>query len=151
AITIAIAIGILILAALRAVAQALGSDLFDYFPLFPFTVIGGFVVQAVLTRTGQEALVERRTVNEITGLSLALLIAAAIGTMSLAALGDNIPSLVILTVLAFGWSVVVMLWLGPRIHPVNWFEHSVADYGQSQGNVATGFVLADMADPGRST
>jgi ESS family glutamate:Na+ symporter len=151
AITIAIAIGIAILTGLRTLAGALGSDLFDNFPLFPFTVIGGFVVQYVLTRTGQEALIERRTVNDITGLALDVLIAAAIGTMSLAALGDNIASLVILTLLAFGWSVIGMLWLGPRIHGANWFEHSVADYGQSQGNVATGFVLADMADPARTT
>jgi ESS family glutamate:Na+ symporter len=151
AISVAIAIGIAILWTLRAIAQALGSDLFDNFPLFPFTVIGGFVVQLVLTMTRHEHLVERRTVNDITSLALDILIAAAIGTMSLAALGANIPSLVILTVIAFAWSVVGMLWLGPRIHPVNWFEHGIADYGQSQGNVATGFVLADMADPGRRT
>ena len=31
------------------------------------------------------------------------------------------------------------------------FEHAIADFGQSQGNVATGFVLADMADPARTT
>ena len=104
-----------------------------------------------LTATRKEELVERRTVNDITTLALDILIAAAIGTMSLAALGANIPSLVILTAIAFGWSVVGMLWLGPRIHRVNWFEHAIADYGQSQGNVATGFVLADMADPARST
>lgn len=151
AITVAIAIGILILAGLRLIARAFGSDLFDNFPLFPFTVIGGFAVQLVLTRVRQEHLIERRTVNDITGLALDLLIAAAIGTMSLAALGANLPSLAILTVLAFGWSVFGMLWLGPRIQPVNWFEHSIADYGQSQGNVATGFVLADMADPAQHT
>ncbi len=151
AIAIAVALGLLILTALRVIARSLGSDIFDNFPLFPFTVIGGFVVQLVLTRTRQEQLVERRTVNDITGLSLDLLIASAIGTMSLAALGDNIASLVILTALAFGWSVVGMLWLGPRIHGRNWFEHSIADYGQSQGNVATGFVLADMADPAQTT
>lgn len=151
AITIAIAIAIVILNALRALAGLFGSDVFDNFPLFPFTVIGGFVVQLLLTATGKEHLVERRTVNDIMGLSLDLLIAAAIGTMSLAALGSNIPSLLILTVIAVAWSVVGMLWLGPRIHPVDWFEHSIADYGQSQGNVATGFVLADMVDPDRTT
>jgi ESS family glutamate:Na+ symporter len=151
AIALAIALGLLILELLRFGTNALGSHLFDDFPLFPFTVIGGFVVQLVLSLTGREELVERRTVNDITTLALDILIAAAIGTMSLAALGANIPSLVILTVIAFAWSVVGMLWLGPRIHPVNWFEHAIADYGQSQGNVATGFVLADMADPGRTT
>ncbi|WP_348789956.1 sodium:glutamate symporter [Leifsonia sp. NPDC080035] len=151
AIALSIALGLVVLEVLRLIARAFGSDLFDAFPLFPFTVIGGFAVQLVLTATRKEELVERRTVNDITTLALDILIAAAIGTMSLAALGANIPSLVILTVIAFGWSVIGMLWLGPRIHRVHWFEHAIADYGQSQGNVATGFVLADMADPGRTT
>src|SRR5690606_4574642 len=99
----------------------------------------------------KEHLVERRTVNDIAGLSLDLLIAAAIGTLSLAALGANLPALAIFTLIAVAWSVFGMLWLGPRIHPEHWFEHAVADYGQSQGNVATGFVLADMVDPRRKT
>ena len=151
AIAVAVAVGLLILELLRLIANFFGSDVFDSFPLFPFTVIGGFIVQLILTATRREELVERRTVNDITGLALDILIASAIGTMSLAALGANIPSLVILTAIAFAWSVFGMLWLGPHIHRVDWFEHSIADYGQSQGNVATGFVLADMADPARET
>lgn len=151
AIALAVAVGLIILELLRLVANLLGSDVFDNFPLFPFTVIGGFLVQLVLTATRREELVERRTVNDITGLALDILIASAIGTMSLAALSANIPSLVILTAIAFAWSVIGMLWLGPRIHRTDWFEHAIADYGQSQGNVATGFVLADMADPARET
>ncbi len=147
AIMIAITIGILILWVLRTVTGALGSDVFESFPLFPFTVIGGFIVQLVLTKRKAEHLVERRSVNDIMSLSLDLLIASAIGTMSLAALGANIPTLLILTVIAVAWSVVGLLWLGPKIHNNHWFERGIADYGQSQGNVATGFVLADMVDP----
>lgn len=151
AIAAAIAIGMLILNALRWLTNALGSDVFDNFPLFPFTVIGGFVVQLVLTVTRHENLVERRTVNDISGLALDILICAAIGTMSLAALGANIPAMAILTAISFAWSVLGLLWLAPRIHPTRWFEHGIADYGQSQGNVATGFVLADMTDPEQLT
>ncbi len=151
AIAIAIGIAIVILNGLRWITNAFGADVFDRFPLFPFTVIGGFLVQLVLTLTKREHLVERRSVNDIGGIALDILIASAIGTMSLAALGSNIPSLVILTAIALAWSVVGMLWLGPRIHPTDWFEHSIADYGQSQGNVATGFVLADMTDPEHRT
>lgn len=151
AIMVAIALGFVILTLLRLIAGGFGSELFDKFPLFPLTVIGGFIVQLVLTMTRKEHLVERRSVNDIAGLSLDLLIAAAIGTLSLAALGANLPALAIFTLLAVAWSVFGMLWLGPRIHPEHWFEHAVADYGQSQGNVATGFVLADMVDPRRKT
>ncbi|HJS97102.1 MAG TPA: hypothetical protein VJ741_22735, partial [Solirubrobacteraceae bacterium] len=36
--------------------------------------------------------------------------------------------------------------LGPRLFREHWFNRGIADYGQSQGNVATGFILAEMAD-----
>lgn len=150
-IGLAIAIAIGILEVLRFIFGSFGSDIFDKFPLFPFTVIGGFVVQAVAAKFRKEHLIDRRSVSGISAISLDALIASAIGTMSLAALGANIPALVILTVLAVAWSVFGMLVLGPRIHPKNWFEHSLADFGQSQGNVATGFILADMADPKHQT
>jgi glutamate:Na+ symporter, ESS family len=151
AIAVAIFLGFLILSGLREISSAFGSDLFDRFPLFPFAVIGGFAVQLVLTWTNHEHLVERRTVNDITGLSLDLLIAAAIGTLSISALGANIPSILILTVLSVAWSVTGLLWLGPRFFRGHWFSRGIADYGQSQGNVATGFILAEMADPAHTT
>ena len=91
-------------------------------------------------------LVERRTVNDITGLSLDILVAAAIGRLSLTTLGENVPSILILTALSVAWSVTGLLWLGPH-----WFDLGIADYGQSQGNVATGFILAEMADPAHTT
>jgi ESS family glutamate:Na+ symporter len=151
AIAVAIFLALLMLTGLRAIANAAGSDLLDRFPLFPFTIIGGFAVQLMLSWTNHEHLIERRTVNDITGLSLDVLIAAAIGTLSLATLGANIPSILILTVLSVAWSVTGMVWLAPRFFPEHWFDRGIADYGQSQGNVATGFILAEMADPAHTT
>lgn len=150
-IALAVAVAIAILELLRFAFGAVGLDIFDNFPLFPFTVIGGFLVQAIATKLGKDHYIDRRSVTGISSISLDALIASAIGTMSLAALGANIPALVILTVIAVAWSVFGMLFLGPRIHGPNWFEHSLADFGQSQGNVATGFILADMADPKHQT
>lgn len=151
AIAVAIFLGFLLLSGLRAISNAFGSDLFDRFPLFPLAVIGGFAVQLVLTWTNREHFVERRTVNDITGLSLDLLIASAIGTLSLSTLGANIPSIAILTVLSVAWSVTGLPWLGPRFFTNHWFDRGIADYGQSQGNVATGFILAEMTDPAHTT
>ena len=101
--------------------------------------------------TNYEHLVERRTVNDITGLSLDILIAAAIGSLSLATLGGNVPSILILTALSVAWSVTGLVWLGPRLFREHWFNRGIADYGQSQGNVATGFILAEMADPAHTS
>ncbi|HKA67860.1 MAG TPA: hypothetical protein VKG85_01950 [Actinomycetes bacterium] len=105
----------------------------------------------MLSWTNHEHLIERRTVNDITGLSLDILIAAAIGTLSLATLGANIPSILILAALSVAWSVTGLLWLGPRFFPAHWFDRGIADYGQSQGNVASGFILAEMSDPAHTT
>ena len=41
--------------------------------------------------------------------------------------------------------------IGRRVFPRNWFEHSIPEFGESQGNVATGFVMVDMVDPARQT
>ena len=107
--------------------------------------------ELLATRLRQAHLISKRAVNGISAVALDVLIASAIGTMSLAALSSNIPALVVFTVIAVAWSVVALLVFGPRIHGRDWFEHAIADFGQSQGNVATGFVLADMVDPQRRT
>jgi ESS family glutamate:Na+ symporter len=116
-----------------------------------YGIISAITVQLVLSWTSHEHLIERRTVNDITGLSLDILVAAAIGTLSLTILGAKIPSILILTALSVAWSVTGLLWLGPRLFAEHWFDRAIADYGQSQGNVATGFILAEMADPAHTT
>jgi glutamate:Na+ symporter, ESS family len=151
AIGVSIAVAIVLLEAIRFVVGALGSEVFESFPLFPFAVIGGYLVQLAAARIGWARYIEKPVVAGISALSLDILIACAIGTMTLATLGANLPALVILTLVAVVWSVFGALFLGPRIHGADWFEHALADFGQSQGNVATGFLLADMADPARST
>jgi glutamate:Na+ symporter, ESS family len=129
----------------------MGSDILDRFPLFPVAVIGGFIVQWLTTKTGQAHKIDKRAVQGISAVALDALLVCAIGTMSLATLGSNVPAIVAFTIIGVVWSVLTTVWFGRRFHRTHWFEHSIADFGQSQGNVATGFVLADMVDPLRQT
>jgi len=69
----------------------------------------------------------------------------------LGSLGANIGPLILLAVAAVGWSVFLALVIGRRIFPRHWFEHSIAEFGESQGMLATGFVMVDMVDPSRQT
>jgi len=150
-IGIALLVSIAILWAARWVLGSVGIDILDKFPLFPVAVVGGFVVQAAATRLGYASRIDKRAVDGIASVALDALLVCAIGTMSLATIGSNVPAIVVFTVIGVGWSVVTLLWWGRRFHRRNWFEHAIADFGQSQGNVATGFVLADMVDPQRRT
>lgn len=146
-VAVAILISVWLLQGARWVMHHLGSDILDSFPLFPVAVIGGYLVQVAASRCGFAPRINRAAVSGIAAVALDGLVACAIGTMSLAAIGSNVPAVVAFTVIGVVWSVVALLWFGPRVHPRNWFEHGIADFGQSQGNVATGFVLADMVDP----
>jgi ESS family glutamate:Na+ symporter len=148
---VSIALGIGMLEALRWSTNQLDWTLFDEFPLFPFTIIGGVLVQLFAVRFDFEWAVNRRAVEALGGLSVDLIIICAIGTLSLAALGDNLGTLLVLAVASVIWSIVVTMLIGKRLFARDWFEHSIAEFGESQGNVATGFMMVDMVDPARQT
>jgi ESS family glutamate:Na+ symporter len=39
---------------------------------------------------------------------------------------------VILAVASVAWSIVLVLVIGRRIFPQDWFEHSIAEFGEGQ-------------------
>ncbi|HEY1292079.1 MAG TPA: sodium/glutamate symporter, partial [Chloroflexota bacterium] len=151
ALGVSIAVGIVLLELFRWIFGLLGSDFFEKFPLFPFTIIGGVLVQLAAVRSGFGWAVNRRAVEGLGGLSIDGIVICAIGTLSLAALGNNLGPLVILAVASVAWSIVVVLVIGRRIFERDWFERSIAEFGEGQGNVATGFMMVDMVDPTRQT
>ncbi len=59
-IGIALLVSVAILWAARWALGSVGVDILDKFPLFPVAVIGGFVVQAVATRTGFASRIDKR-------------------------------------------------------------------------------------------
>src|SRR5215831_6297230 len=151
ALGVSIAVGIVLLELLRWIFNLFGSDFFEKFPLFPFTIVGGVLVQLAAVRYGFGWAVNRRAVEGLAGLSIDGIVICAIGTLSLSALGDNIGPLLILAVASVAWSIVLVLVIGRRIFEQDWFEHSIAEFGEGQGTVATGFMMVDMVDPTRQT
>jgi len=69
----------------------------------------------------------------------------------LGAIGANVGPLIILAAATIGWSVFVTLVIGRRIFRQHWFEHSIPEFGESQGMLACGFVMPDMVGPSRQT
>jgi ESS family glutamate:Na+ symporter len=148
---VSIAVGMALLEIFRWTFHLVGSNFFDKFPLFPFTIVGGVIVQLAAVRFDFEWAVNRRSVEGFGGIAVDGIVICAIGTLSLTALGANLGPLIILAAASVGWSVFLAMVIGRRIFPRNWFEHSIPEFGESQGNVATGFVMVDMADPTRQT
>ena len=95
AIGLSILVGWALLEGLRAIERALTGDdaIMGLMPLFPMTIIGGMLVQLAATRIGVASMIDRSSVNQVSGLSLDVLILTAVGTMSLAALAPtSVPS-----------------------------------------------------------
>ncbi|WP_017574578.1 sodium/glutamate symporter [Nocardiopsis kunsanensis] len=153
-IAVAIIIGQLILSGLQWVEQALWAETIEimaYVPLFPLAMIGGIVVQIVIDRFDKNHLVDERSVERIQGMSLDVLIIAAMATLSLQAIAENIAVFAILAISGIVWCLFAFLVLAPRMMPNYWFERGIGEFGQSMGVTATGMVLMRVVDPEAKT
>ena len=151
-VAVAIALGWLLLEGLSALETATwggedGVELLVHLPLFPLAMLGGVALQLVLDRTDRGALVDRHLINRISGASLDLIIVAALGTLSLEAIGGNLGPFLTLALAGITWNVAAFLVLAPRIIPAFPYERGLGDLGQSMGMTVTGLLLMRIADP----
>jgi glutamate:Na+ symporter, ESS family len=147
-IGLAIVIGWLILEGLQLVEQLTwGGELFTHVPLFPLAMIGGLLIQLLITRFGLMHLVIRSYIARAGGVALDITIVTALASLSLQAIGDNIAPFLLLALAGTAWCVFGVLVIAPRVIPFNWFERGIGDFGQSMGMTITGLLLMRMADP----
>ena len=156
-ISAAILIGLGILEGLRWIEQQTYAsvmlddntplEIFAYVPLFPIALLGGVIVQVVATKTGLDHFIDGELMQRIQGWALDFLIVAAIGTLSLQAIGDNLGMFAILAIAGTVINLALFLLLAPRIIGRFWFERGIGDFGQSMGVTATGLVLMRIVDP----
>ncbi len=124
-----------------------GFTMMNYVPLFPMALVGGILVQIVMTRLGLNALIIQPLMKNIAGLALDVVVVAALASISLTVIGANLPVFLLLSVLGIIWNLVFFLYYAPRIFPDHWFERGIGDVGQSMGVTATGILLLRMVDP----
>ncbi len=146
----AIAIGWIILQILTLIESATwgrgGLELIGAVPLFPMALIGGIIIQVVMSRLDLDVLIIRRLQERIAGVALDLLVVTALASINLAVLGANIGVFLILSIVGIAWNVLAFVYIAPRILPVYWFERGIGDMGQSMGVTATGILLIRMVD-----
>ena len=128
-----------------------GVYLLRYVPLFPLAMVGGIIVQKILTKFDRYTMVDRNLINRIQGLSLDILIVSALATLSLSVIGDNMAAFLILAGAGMLWTVFAFFFIAPRLLPDFWFERGIGDFGQSMGVTATGLLLMRVADPDNRT
>lgn len=150
---VAIAIGWVILRLLVLIESATwnrggeGLEVIGGIPLFPMALVGGIIVQLLLKRLDKQYLISRPLMVRIGGVALDSIIVAALSSISLAIIAQNLGAFAVLAIAGIAWNVLFFVYFAPRMIPVNWFERGLGDMGQSMGVTATGILLMRMVDP----
>ena len=152
---LAIGIGYLMLLGLRSAEVALFPNatrrLFAGFPLFPLCMIGGVLMQTVVTKCGGSLLVDHGQMQRLSGASLDYLVLSAVATIKLSVVAANWMPLLALAVAGTLLSLLLVVFLAPRLFKEAWFERAIAEFGQSTGVTATGLLLLRTVDPDSKT
>ena len=121
------------------------------FPLFPLCMIGGLVVQLVVSKGARLNPVDHVMMQRIAGTALDFLVVAAISTIRLEVIARGLAPFAIIVAGGIIWNVFCVMWLARRLLPNCWFERAIAEMGQSMGVTATGLLLLRVVDPNQET
>ena len=148
---LAVGIGYLLLLGLQHAEVALfpGATrrLFKGFPLFPLCMIGGVLMQTTVTRCGGSLLVDHGQMQRLSGAALDYLVLSAVATIKISVVAANWAPLLAIIVAGTLLSLLLVIFLAPRLFKEAWFERSIAEFGQSTGVTATGLLLLRSVDP----
>lgn len=143
---VAVLIGWLLMTGIRVLHPSMSG-----FPLFPLAMVGGILVQLLATRTGGAVYFDRATFERIMGLSLDVLIVAAIASLRLDLFLQNVVPFTLLMLAGIAWTLMAFLVLAPRMIQRDWFEQAITFYGMATGVTAIGLMLLRIVDPQNRT
>jgi ESS family glutamate:Na+ symporter len=121
------------------------------FPLFPFCMIGGVVLQTVAKIVKVDLLIDREQIQRISGAALDYLSLAAVATIQLSVVAQNWMPLTVMAVAGLAWTIFAVIFFSPRMFKDAWFERGIAEFGQASGVTATGLLLLRTVDPENKT
>ncbi|AMA73735.1 MULTISPECIES: sodium/glutamate symporter [Aneurinibacillus] len=133
------------------VLQKLLGGLVPGLPLFPMAMVGGLVVQLVISKTKFAEAIDTGCLHRIQGLALEFLIMAAIASIKIPVVIEYAFPLSILMVVMTLVMVWYFFWAGPRLFGKDWFEHAIVNYGSLTGVTAVALMLLRTVDPEMKT
>ena len=120
-------------------------------PLFPFAMIGGWLINTVVQRTSLKDLFDRKTFQRIQGMALEILIVGAVASIKVPVVIEYLVPILLCAGVVMVLMVVWFFWLSPHIFQDCWFEQAIIRYGAFTGVAAVGYMLLRTADPKMET
>lgn len=116
-------------------------------PLFPMAMIGGLIVQLVISKTEYADAVDSGALALLQGLALDLLIVSAIATIKVPVVIEYAAPILLISMVALAGLLFYFFYIGPRMFKTQWFEHSIVNFGALAGVTAVGLMLLRTVDP----
>jgi len=147
---LAVLFGVVMLFLLRLLAPFLG-DIFQevllVFPVFPLALLGSLFIRYLLEINGKTDLISEPLLRDIGILATDLLITTATASVNLPLLINDWFPLTILAVTGLIWNLAGMFIVARLTFKEEWFERSIAEFGNATGVAASGVLLLRLADP----
>lgn len=120
-------------------------------PLFPFAMIGGWILNSIMQRTSLRHLLDRRIFQRIQGMALEILVVGAMASIKVPVVVAYWLPLLIGSIVIMAFMLVWLFWLSPHIFQECWFEQGIIRYGAFAGVAAVGYMLLRTVDPKMET
>ncbi len=116
---------------------------------FIFAAMLGLVVKQAMRRLGLEYLLETNTLNRVSGLSVDIMVAAAIGAISMIVVVEYIVPITVLSAVGALAVFATVPWICSRIFKdqQHKFLRMLLIFGVSTGTLTTGLALLRVLDP----
>jgi len=115
-------------------------------------MIGAMILWPVMRSLKLDGYVDVKTIKNLSGLCLEVIIVSAIATTNLNLVTKFALPIVIYSIVFSLLMVFCALFLAKRYFKQDWFEKSMVAFGENTGNVSTGLALLRCVDPdGKST
>ncbi len=114
---------------------------------FIFSAITGILVRTVMHRTGLDYAVDNKTLTRISGLSVDVMVAAAIGAISFVVVQAYLLPIILISLVAGAVALLVVPWFCSRLFVDHQFHRTMMIFGVSTGTLPTGLALLRVIDP----
>ena len=109
--------------------------------------LGGVVGWEFFKIVHLDKYVDKKTVNQLSGLALEILLLGSMATLNLTVLVNNIVPIVAMSVIICALTCIWPLFMAKMVCREQWFEKALMIIGQSTGATPTGLALVRSADP----
>ena len=116
-------------------------------PVFSCAFIVGLILKKIFDATRVSQYIDPKTTGSISSTATDLLVAFGVASIKLGVVIKYAVPLIVLVVAGIILTVVMVFYLGRRLHRKDWFEKSIFAWGWWTGTMAMGIALLRIVDP----